>query len=317
MQDLKYLRLTHLSKPLHYDMINPSRYSLTTQLLTLCHLGDIGPRMFEALFRALGSAGSILSASGPELDAISAGAADRVRTAFDSLERAEELLTGLKQREIRIINRFEENYPPLLIQLNDPPPLIFVRGRMPVNQAKSVALLGADTATNQGIELTTRLAREFAGRDLQIVSSLSGGIANAAHLACKSAGGQSFAVIDRGFDNIERDADIPLAIDVAQSGGVISEYLPDKQVSNNSWQDCNRLIVGLAHAVVVPEIYADSERALDVVKFCNQIGKLLFLVIDPEIGALADESSLTSAAMNGAVILEGMDKMDMLIKALV
>ncbi|UCC43164.1 MAG: DNA-protecting protein DprA [Candidatus Zixiibacteriota bacterium] len=298
-------------------MIDPSRYTLTTQILTLCHMGGIGPRMFESLVRAFGSAGSILSASDSELDTISAGAADMVRTAFDGLEHAEELLAGLKQRDISIINRFEEDYPATLLELNDPPSLIFVRGLAPVNQVKSVALLGADSASNQGIELTTRLAREFAGQDLQIISSLSGGIANAAHLASKAAGGRSFAVIDSGFDHLERDADIPLAIDVAQSGGVVSEYLPDRQASDNSWQDCHRLIVGLAHAVVVPEIYADSERALDVVKFCNQIGKLLFVVIDPEIGALADESSLTYATQNGAVTIEGMDEVEMIIGALV
>lgn len=111
--------------------------------------------------------------------------------------------------------------------------------------------------------------------------------------------------------------EMPLAIDIVTTGGVISEYLPDQPATDATVKASNRLLVGLAQAVVVTELYTDSRHTLDLVEFCRMIGKMLFVVIDPEFGALADEPSLAKAIECGAIPIEGLSKLDDIIRSLV
>lgn len=301
-------------------MVDTSQYPIAAQLLALCKLAGVTPRMFEALFRHLGPPERILkaaSASILELDGMTAEAAERISSALNRLDEAQSLLDNLASRDISVASRFADGYPPLLFELNDPPPLLFVRGRLTSPDKRSVAVIGAEAATNEGIRMATLLAKRFAEEGVQVISSLSGGIDFAAHLGCKSAAGESFAVLDVGFDQLGGDEAMPLAIDIAQAGGVISEHLPDEKPDVQAMAQANRILSGLAQAVVVPEMYADSARALDIVTCCNQVGKLTFFMIDPELGALADEESLSHALQSGAIPIEGYDRLDEIIKALV
>ena len=220
-------------------------------------------------------------------------------------------------RDIALLTRFDEAYGHLLSELNDPPALLYVRGSGIDPSHRSIAVAGTSSASIEGIELTSHLVKELVKREVQIVSSLRGGIAAAAHLAARGAGGRSFAVIDSGIDKVDQREGIPLAIDIVQSGGVISEYPPEVVAGPKSVAESNRLIVGLAQAVVVTEVYAASERTLDLLRACNDIGKLAFIMIDPRHGALADAESLAKAHDFGAIPIEGRDKVDDIVKSLV
>ncbi len=183
---------------------------------------------------------------------------------------------------------------------------------------KAVAIVGADQATNEGIQVTTKLTRLFAQSQVQIVGSLIGGIAAATHLAARSAGAASFAVVELGFDLVALSEEMTLAIDIgAGGGGVISEYFPDAPPSPDSVSQSNRLLVGMADAVVITELYADSKRALDALEFCNEVGKLVFFFVDPEFGALADKKTLALAVDNGAIPMRGYNAVGDIVKSLV
>lgn len=282
--------------------------------------GEVTPRLFAALFRHFGSLTEIISAPYEAVEAVpgmTAEIAEQVSLAKDCLDDAETLARGLAERDITISGRHGPDYPSLLSELNDPPLLLFVRGHLPEADKRTVALVGANEATNDGIELTTRLARQFAEKKIQIVSSLFGGIDYASHLGCRAAGGESFAVLHYGFDCLEGEEAVPLAIDIAGNGGIMSEYLPSQMPSEQTTNESNRLIAGLAQAVVVPECYVSSERTHDLLSSCNEIGKLAFLVVDPDNRPLFDKSSLKRALDNGAVLMEGLDKVDDIIKVLV
>jgi len=301
-------------------MIENPEYSATTQLLALHKFGGITPRLFEVLFRHFGSLSEIMNAPYEDVEAVpgmTAEVAEQVFSARDYLDDAEVLARGFAERDITICGRHGPDYPGLLSELNDPPLLLFVRGHLPGANERTIALVGADQATNDGIELTTRLARKFADKKIQIVSSLFGGIDYASHLGCRAAGGESFAVLEYGFDCLEGVEAVPLAIDIARNGGIVSEYFPSQMPSDQTMSEANRLLAGLAQAVVVPECYSTSERTLDLLSFCNEIGKLTFLMVDPDHRPLFDESSLKHALENGAVLMEGLDKVDDIIKVLV
>jgi DNA processing protein len=129
--------------------------------------------------------------------------------------------------------------------------------------------------------------------------------------------GVSFAVLDCGLDELKPEEQARLAIDITHEGGLVSEYSPETAPSSDNYKALNRIIVGLSQAVVVTEIYKDSEHTLDLLKCCNQVGKLSFVIIDPRHGALADEASLNQAVSYGALPMVGLDKIDDIITALV
>lgn len=301
-------------------MINTSAYSSSSQLLALTRFGGMTPRLFERLFQHYGGLSQILEATATshrKINGISTVMAGRLSKAAEHLPEAQTMIESMRQRDIHVSTRFDEDYLELLNELNDPPNLLFLRGKMPSSKKKIVTLVGAREATAEGIALTTRLAQIFAKADIQIVSSLNVGNDAAAHLGAKAAGGSSYAVIDTGFDNLDEAEHVALAIDIAQSGGVLSEYPPDFKMSDSTLAESNRLLVGLGQAVVVTEVYEQSRRTHDLLEFCGQIGKLSFFVVDTATGPLADAKSLKHALGCGAILLEGVEHTDDIIKSLV
>ena len=292
----------------------------TTQVLALCRYADVKPRLFQALLQHFGTLERVFRTDSGKLMAIEGMAAETANKISQSkkfLEKAHEYHQSLKDRDISVITRFDDNYPFLLNELNDPPPLLYVRGSVPKRDAKTVALVGADDATQDGIKLTIDISRQFTSADVQIISSLNKGIDSTSHIGCKAAEGISYSVLESGFDEIHPSENTPLAIDIVNNGGLISEYPPEANYHEEHYKESNRLIAGMARAVVVTEVYKDSYRTLDLLTCCNQIGKLTFFVVDPVLGALADEDSLRLAVSNGAIPMVGLDKVDDIIKALV
>jgi len=204
-----------------------------------------------------------------------------------------------------------------LFEINDPPPLFYSRGNIPDINEKSVALMGAIRASQEGIALTTKLVKELVARRVQLISSLDVGIASAVHLSTKAGGGKSYAIIDCGLDRIEGEGAIPMAIDLIQTGGVISEYDPDRTFEQKKFAESNRLIAGMSQAVIVTEFYEDSNRVHDILEYCHQIGKLSFILTDTEFGLLSDEKSLAQAVKHGAILMNGLEKIDDIVKVLV
>lgn len=300
---------------------NVNEYSATVQLLALCRFGGVGPRLFEALLQRYGSIQRILTADSGSLMAISGmttRVANDISRSHKHLDEAGDYQAALNRRDILVISQLDDSYPSLLMELNDPPPLLYVRGKLPGRDRKTVAVVGTSNATNAGIQLTVALGKAFAQAGVQVISSLRRGIAAAAHLGSRAGnGGGSFSVLGSGFDHIDPPEHAPVAIDIAQDGGVISEYPPEREPDADAYTASNRLVVGLAQAVVVTEVYSDSACTLDLLKFCSEIGKLLFLMVDPEPGALADEGSLDKAVRYGAIPIVGWERIDDIIRSLV
>jgi DNA processing protein len=297
-----------------------NRYDTATQVLALTHFAHVGPRLFDLLMHHFARLEDIFCADRDTLaaiDGMTRQTAEKLARHEDLLAQAEQFHTALGSRDILVSTRFDDAFPVLLSELNDPPPLLYVRGRLPENNRETAALIGAENATNRGIELTVRLAGEFARAGVQVVSSLSKGIDAAAHVGARGANGVSFGVLDSGLDHIHPAEHMPLALDIAHSGGVLSEYPPDRPHDSRNIPCSNRILVGLAHAVVATEVYRDSSRTLDLLRFCREIGKLAFLLVNPAWGALADETSLAEVVECGAIPLVGLEKVNDITRALV
>jgi len=294
--------------------------STTVRVLALTQFCDVSPRLFEDLLRRFKTLDAVYAAEREDflqIEGISVEQADQLYQAGEYLEVTLEMVKSLADRDINLLTRFDNNFSRLLFELNDPPSLLFLRGTAPDAALKSVAVVGTSTPSAEGIALTSRLVKELVAHNIQIISSLAGGVDLTTHLAARSAGGTSFAIIDCGIDHVDQVEGIPVAIDIIQSGGVLSEYAPDVPPRENQTLEVNRLIVGLAQGVVVTEVYSDSNRILDLLRTCREVGKLAFIMTDPMHGPLIDETSLNLALECGAVPIEGFDRVGDIIKSLV
>ena len=143
------------------------------------------------------------------------------------------------------------------------------------------------------------------------------GIDLSAHIGCQREREASFAVCETGFDDIRADDAVPIAIAIASQGGLISEYTPETSISRGGFKQSNRILAGMVQAVVITELYSHSARTLDLLKFCHQIGKLAFILIDPEQGVLSDEAALKESVTYGALPMVGKDKLQDIAMSLV
>lgn len=301
-------------------MIDISSYSPTVQILALSEYCDVNPRMFEALLAKFNTLESILLADSSalmEVEGMTPEVAQTIELAPERLAEAAVFEEALKAREIHLTHRLAESYPRLLLELNDPPPLLYFKGIEPSADTRSVTVVGARSSTPDGLQVTSSLVRELVRNDVRIVSSLTPGADSTALQACIGADGVAIGTLDSGLDMVVGELDLRLANEVARKGTILTEYAPETEPDEETLKQADRLLVGLSHAVVVTEAYEESSRVLDILGFCRDIGKLAFFMIEPDYGALADEASLAQALNCGAIPLQGFDNIDDIVKSLV
>jgi DNA processing protein len=295
-------------------------YATTVQMLALCRYGRVNGRSFEALMRHFGSLERILRSDSGTLMAIQGmdvDRANRISKASDSLDKAAQFYQSLRDRQIEPVTHFDDAYPRRLEEVNDPPPILFWRGRVLPNNVKSVTICGAGESTQAGMELSSEVTREFALRGVEIVSSLRVGCDAAVHLSAKKAGAGSIAVLESGFDHLHPIDHAALAVDIALTGGLVSEFEPDTRWRASNFRSSNRLLAGITNAVIITECYEKSHETIDLMVACGELGKLIFVNVDPRLGALVDEFSLEKAQSNGAIVMVGMDKINDIVQSLV
>lgn len=145
-------------------------------------------------------------------------------------------------------------YPPALAAIIDPPPLLWVRGAMDALAAQPVvAIVGARAASPYGLAVAERLAGDLAARGVMIVSGLARGVDSAAHRGALAAGGLTVAVLGSGVDVMYPPEHAPLARAIAARGAIASEFVPGTPPNPIFFPQRNRIISGLARAVVVIE----------------------------------------------------------------
>jgi DNA processing protein len=145
-------------------------------------------------------------------------------------------------------------YPPALAAIADPPPVLWVRGDVAsLTSDPMVAIVGARAASPYGLAVAGQLAADLAARGLVVVSGLARGADSAAHRGTLAAGGITVAVLGSGVDVVYPPEHAPLARDIAERGAIVSEFAPGTPPNPAFFPQRNRIISGLARAVVVIE----------------------------------------------------------------
>lgn len=140
-----------------------------------------------------------------------------------------------------------------------------------------MAIVGARRCTKYGEEIAYRAAYELAKRGVAIVSGMAYGIDACAHRGCLDAGGVTVAVLGTAIDHLYPRSNIGLAKRILEKGAIISEYCPGFETRAYNFQVRNRIVSGLADAVLIVEA-SNSSGTLGTYEMAIKQGKDIFVV---------------------------------------
>jgi DNA processing protein len=287
---------------------------LAAKILALKMTGQVGPRTFDILMAAFHQVDNILVQEEHELQELPGIGPQRshdIAEAYTNLEKAQAVIDTLGASDTELVVRLDDAYPQPLQELNDPPLMVFYRGKLPGVDEKRAAIIGSQEVSVEGIADAVELGRRLAGEGVAVVGGLARGIDTAGHVGALKETGTTYAVLPSGFNKVHPAENRPLAEEIAKTGGLISEYLPDTPVSSGRLMSRNRLIVGLAQAVIVGEVSPDSVGTLDAALCCHQLGKLLFVMVTERT------HHYEKLAEYGAIPITSIDDYKMIVDALV
>lgn len=239
--------------------------------LRLLRSENVGPATFRELINRFGSAETALEML-PEL-AARGGARKRIVVA--SSEDAEQEIALAARFGAEFVAVGEPAYPPLMRRMDQPPPLIAVKGRLDIAQRPTVAIVGARNASLAGIKMAQTLARELGVAGYAVASGLARGIDAAAHKASLDSG--TIAVLAGGLDRPYPPENDALYADIAQKGIILSEMPFGWSPRARDFPRRNRLVAGLSYGLIVVEA-AHRSGSLISARLAADMGRLVFAV---------------------------------------
>jgi len=238
--------------PINNSEISPAELEAR---LRLHRLPELGPKRFRLLIDAFGCASKALSAPASAwrslgLPAISAEA----RRSHEVREGASAALAWLACPGQHLLMWDQPEYPALLAQIDDAPPLLFVAGDPSILEKPQLAMVGSRRASRPGMDTAAAFSRSLASAGFVITSGLALGIDGAAHQAALEVGGQTIGVLGTGLEKFypQRHRRLAAAM-IAQGSAVVSEFPLDAAPQAGNFPRRNRIISGLSLGVLVVE----------------------------------------------------------------
>ncbi len=226
----------------------------------------VGPETARKLLAAVGLPANIFSASFASLREIVPARIAQALLAPPS-DQLQDLIEKTRiwadQTDNHVLTLADADYPKNLLEIADPPLMLYVKGRVELLSNASLAIVGSRNATAQGISNAEKFSEVLSDAGLTIVSGMALGIDTAAHqgslrFSHKSNAGSTIAVIGTGADIVYPARNRGLAHQIAQMGCIVSEYPLGMPAIAANFPRRNRIISGLACGVLVIEAAAQS-----------------------------------------------------------
>ncbi|MDW3684381.1 DNA-processing protein DprA [Cupriavidus sp. CV2] len=176
-----------------------------------------------------------------------------------------------------VVTLADAAYPRPLLDLSDPPLVLYVKGRLEALGGPAIAMVGARSATVQGVEDAWRFARVLSGAGLAVVSGLALGIDGAAHEGALEGTGGTVAVIGTGADLVYPARHRDLAHRIASHGAIVSEFALGMPGRSHHFPQRNRIIAALARGVLVVEAAARS-GSLITARLAAEMGREVYAI---------------------------------------
>lgn len=222
------------------------------------------------------------------------------------------LLEELSKKQIKLLSIFDEEYPSLLKNIDNPPKLLYLKGNAKLLDTPMIAVVGTRKPTRYGIKVTEDFVKEFAINGLTVVSGMARGLDTVAHKTCVELSKPTVAVFGCGVDVCYPAENRGVYDSILNSGGlIVSEYRPDVKPLQFHFPERNRIICGLSKGVFIAEASLKSGSIISA-RYAVEQGKELFVVP----GNINSEASMGTNAlikeMQGAIALSPSDVLEAL-----
>lgn len=178
---------------------------------------------------------------------------------------------------IQVLTWEDEAYPRRLKEIDQPPPVLYLRDNLQPEDEWAVAIVGTRGITAYGRQVTAEITSVLARRGVTVISGLARGVDAEAHKVALNAGGRTLAVLGSGVDQIYPPEHRQLANQIIASGALMSDYAPGTPPDGVNFPPRNRIISGLSMAVIVIEA-GERSGALITAEFAADQGREVFAV---------------------------------------
>ncbi|MCZ8311684.1 MAG: DNA-processing protein DprA [Magnetospirillum sp.] len=240
------------------------------QWLRLIRTENVGPIAFGQLLSRYGSAAAALAAI-PDLARRAGKRSIRVAT----LAEAQAEIAALAKLDGQFVAKGEPDYPPLLAEIEDAPPLLALRGFAHVWKRPCIAIVGARNASLNGQRFARDLAQTLGEAGLTVVSGLARGIDTSAHAGALATG--TVAVMAGGIDHIYPAENKELYGRIAAQGAVVSEIRFGEVPQARHFPRRNRIVSGMCRGTLVVEAALRS-GSLITARLAGDQGREVFAV---------------------------------------
>lgn len=246
--------------------------------ITLKSVPGIGNHLFKRLIDRFHTPDAVLQASSNDLAEIY-GITPRLASAIrrhrlpDAIKRDIDLAV---KKGYKIVTMADTDYPALLRQIPDPPPILYVFGLL-TKQTNNIAVVGSRHATRYGISAAHQLSSDLASLGITIVSGMALGIDSAAHQGALAGKGETVAVLGSGLEVVYPRENRNLFYSIAENGAVISEFPLMTEPEPKNFPIRNRIISGICLGTVVVEAGRKS-GSLITARLAAEQGREVFAV---------------------------------------
>lgn len=203
-----------------------------------------------------------------------------------NMDKTYALYEKMQKSNIGFVHYQSERFPRKLKQIPDSPLGLYYKGKLPDENKKTIAIIGARNCTRYGKEMAQYFGRELAKQGVQIVSGLARGIDGCAHRGALQGNGYTIGVLGGGIDQVYPKENFELFLSMEQHGGIVSESNMGIKPYAALFPERNRLISGFCDGILVVEAMGKSGTFITVDQGLDQ-GKDIFSVP----GRILDEKS--------------------------
>ncbi len=241
---------------------------------SLC-CGPANPEM-QTVFEHYRDAYDVFSAEPADLEALPVSPRFRAALSERSLQAAADINAYCRREGIGMVAWQDEEYPSCLRTLEDPPYLLYYRGKLPdFDKSLCCAVVGTRTMSEYGRRISYKIGYELGAVGGIVVSGMALGNDSTALAGALLAGGRTVAILGSGIDVIYPTAHATLYREIARHGAIISEYPPGTSPNGRHFPVRNRLISGLSQVTVVTEA-SENSGALITAKHAIRQGRGIY-----------------------------------------
>jgi len=232
----------------------------------LSNIKNLGAVTIEKLLKNFGDAKELFNASRQELEAKSGLNEALINNIINSrnIKKIQSGYDKLITSGIYFVSKEDKHYPEKLKHIYGAPFALYIKGKLPKDNEKTIAIIGARECTAYGREMARYFARELASQGISIISGLARGIDCAAHQGALQVSAITYGILGCGIDICYPRENIKTYMEIQSQGGIISEYAPGTPPLSCNFPMRNRIISGLSDGILVIEAKKKSGSLITV-----------------------------------------------------